>query len=724
MLWEPGCLSFRCNICGQACVQKIEELAREVASCESCGSTVRWRSVIHVLSMELFGQSLALPDFPTRPDIVGVGLSDWGGYAIPLANKLSYTNTYYHTEPKLDITSANPALEGTLDFIISSDVFEHVAPPVSKAFENACKLLKPSGVLVLTVPYGQGNETVEHFPELYDYKIIERGDHYVLQNTTKDGVSQTFEDLVFHGGPGETLEMRMFSDSSLIETLKEAGFQSVRTCRLSEFNHGVFSVDNWSLPIAARRQNMPLTAEKVTPSDEALSMATLKRQDMRSEEAALPASPDQVTLSKQVGAYLEATPNPVPAAGDGPGTTTITWGTGDDSWGQVYVSMDGGQEKLFAEGAKGVEEAPWIFAGATYYKFDLYAGTDHTMLLSTVIVTRSNKPREPILEELIKELTRYADQEEHLADIAGPLTKIMRRYLYSPAYRRYFRLWEEQGFHLTPVHYYQPLPDTRTLTDDLWEKKSELAGIDMNDNVQLQLLQEAFPRFRAEYEQFPMDPPERPYEFYFNNGFFSGTDALVLYCMVRHFQPNFILEVGSGFSSRVSAQAALRNGDTKLTCIEPYPDAVLTNGFPGLTSLIPKKVQEVELSYFEELGPGDILFIDSSHVVKIGGDVNYLFLEVVPRLKPGVIVHVHDIFFPMEYRRDWVVDDFRFWSEQYLLQAFLAFNSTYEVLVCNSYLGHNHRAEMQATFPNSPWWGGGSFWMRRKANLWGWQKRS
>jgi hypothetical protein len=172
--------------------------------------------------------------------------------------------------------------------------------------------------------------------------------------------------------------------------------------------------------------------------------------------------------------------------------------------------------------------------------------------------------------------------------------------------------------------------------------------------------------------------------------------------------------VGAGFSSLVSAQAALRNAHTELICIEPYPSVIQKEGFPGLTSLIPKKVQEVELNYFEELDTGDILFIDSSHVVKIGGDVNYLFLEVIPRLKPGVLVHVHDIFLPMEYRRDWIIDELRFWSEQYLLQAFLTFNSAYEVLLCNSYLGYRHRDEMQATFPNSPWWGGGSFWMRRK----------
>ena len=133
-----------------------------------------------------------------------------------------------------------------------------------------------------------------------------------------------------------------------------------------------------------------------------------------------------------------------------------------------------------------------------------------------------------------------------------------------------------------------------------------------------------------------------------------------------------------------------------------------------MQSLIEKKVQDIDLEFFSQLESGDILFIDSSHTVKIGGDVNYLFLEVLPRLKPGVIVHVHDIFLPFEYRRDWVLDEFRFWTEQYLLQAFLTFNSEFEVLMANSYLNHYHQQELKAAFPGLPSWAGGSFWMRRK----------
>ena len=230
----------------------MADVDREVPSCQSCASTVRWRSIVHVLSSELFGESLALPDFPIRRDIVGIGLSDWRGYAAPLANKLGYTNTFYHTEPKLDITVESPDLTGSLDFLISSDVFEHVAPPVSVAFENARQLLKPGGMMVLTVPYGKGCDHLEHFPDLYEYEIVEQAGHSVLRNVTRNGVEQRFENLVFHGGPGATLEMRRFSESSLIGLLQATGFEDVKIYDQPVFEYGIYWHWDWSLPIAAR----------------------------------------------------------------------------------------------------------------------------------------------------------------------------------------------------------------------------------------------------------------------------------------------------------------------------------------------------------------------------------------------------------------------------------------------------------------------------------------
>jgi len=219
-------VAFRCNICGERTSFPESKFLREFWSCFYCASNVRWRSVIHALSTELFGVSLALPDFPNRPDLVGIGLSDWDGYAAPLAKKLSYSNTYYHQEPLLDITSVDPSRFGTYDFIIASDVFEHISPPISKAFENARRLLKPTGVMILTVPYVAG-ETREHFPELHEYSLEKRGDDWLLLNRTSDGRNQEFKGITFHGGPGTVVEMRLFGKAGLLRSIQDAGFGEV-----------------------------------------------------------------------------------------------------------------------------------------------------------------------------------------------------------------------------------------------------------------------------------------------------------------------------------------------------------------------------------------------------------------------------------------------------------------------------------------------------------------
>lgn len=236
----------------------------------------------------------------------------------------------------------------------------------------------------------------------------------------------------------------------------------------------------------------------------------------------------------------------------------------------------------------------------------------------------------------------------------------------------------------------------------------------MNEPIQLRLVREVFPQFRREYEELPSTPLADPAQFYLGNNVFDGTDALSLYCMIRWLQPSKIIEVGSGHSSRLAAQAARANGKTELVCIEPNPDPILVNGFPGLSELIAVDVQEVDPRRFDELDDGDILFIDSSHVVKAGSDVNYLILDVLPRVRPGVVVHLHDVFLPQHYPRSWLIDQLWFWSEQYLLQAFLAFNNAFEVLLSTAYLGLRHVEDLQATFPKSPWWNhGGSLWMCR-----------
>ena len=355
-------------------------------------------------------------------------------------------------------------------------------------------------------------------------------------------------------------------------------------------------------------------------------------------------------------------------------------------------------------------EIPWI-KDSKVYEFRMYAASQPNAPIDSVEVRRDFESVPIILRELAEKATRG---NIGTAELSQFIATVILHCLQSGRFHQIFPFWENHGFHVTPVHFHQPIPDAQSLPDALWSTRSDLVGIDMNDAVQLDLLRKHFPKFRDEYERFPIKPTGDPSQFYLDNHLFDGADALVAYCMVRQFQPELIVEVGSGYSSLILGEAAAQSDSPALTCIEPFPREFLREGFPGLRSLIEKQVQDIDLEFFSQLGSGDVLFIDSSHTVKIGGDVNYLFLEVLPRLKPGVIVHVHDIFLPFDYRRDWVMEEFRFWTEQYLLQAFLTFNSEFEVLMSNSYLSHYHERELKAAFPTLPSCGGGSFWMRRK----------
>ena len=251
---------FRCNICGEKTSFPREEMVRDMWSCVHCGSTVRWRSVVHALSTALFGQSLAIPDFPDRRDLAGVGLSDWDGYAVPLAKKLSYTNTFYHTTPRLDITSIEPSQHGLYDFIIASDVFEHIPQPISKAFENARRLLKPGGVMIFTVPY-IGGQTREHFPEMSEFNVQRKGNDWVLVTKASDQSTREFTGITFHGGPGTTVEFRLFGKDSLLDDCKSAGFEPIRIQHEAVENFGIV----WNPYVAEKAPYRPLIYGLDTP---------------------------------------------------------------------------------------------------------------------------------------------------------------------------------------------------------------------------------------------------------------------------------------------------------------------------------------------------------------------------------------------------------------------------------------------------------------------------
>jgi SAM-dependent methyltransferase len=248
--------SVTCNICGAemgSAANGATPNGRETAGCTVCESTLRLRSLVALLSREIFGVGMALPEFPTMKGIRGIGMSDSPELARRLAEKFDYTNTFYHQPPLFDVTKPDDRDFGRYDFILSSEVMEHVPPPVERAFQSLHAMLKPDGLLLMTTPYSIGGKTAEHFPDLHEFTLTTLGGKPVLVNRRRDGATEVFDDLVFHGGHGSTLEMRFFTDDSLRAALLQAGFTSVHFSAESQPEFGVGHTEPFSLPLVARK---------------------------------------------------------------------------------------------------------------------------------------------------------------------------------------------------------------------------------------------------------------------------------------------------------------------------------------------------------------------------------------------------------------------------------------------------------------------------------------
>jgi hypothetical protein len=268
-----------------------------------------------------------------------------------------------------------------------------------------------------------------------------------------------------------------------------------------------------------------------------------------------------------------------------------------------------------------------------------------------------------------------------------------------------------------PGHFYSPLVDPRDIArrgDAVWPAQPVVAGIDFDPAGHAQLLDEVFPALLGDYA-YPDALRDRKdlRQYYNHNSQFGWLDSRAAFALLRHWAPRRVVEVGSGYSSLLMADVGRRylGPGFRLTCIEPFPRPFLRQ-LPGI-ELVVAKVQDVELSLFDQLQPGDVLFIDSSHVAKTGSDVNRLYFDVLPRLARGVRVHIHDIFLPHDYPREWVLEQNRSWNEQYLVRALLMDSTRLRVRFGSSYAWATFPDQVSRALglPPGQGYGGASLWL-------------
>ncbi|WP_025116749.1 class I SAM-dependent methyltransferase [Lysinibacillus fusiformis] len=265
-------------------------------------------------------------------------------------------------------------------------------------------------------------------------------------------------------------------------------------------------------------------------------------------------------------------------------------------------------------------------------------------------------------------------------------------------------------------HYYSPIPNLHEIKaneQNLFSKKKKIPGVKINEEDQLSLFTDFLESIKLFHQ---MIHEKNGLRYYIKNGFFEFFDAATLYSILKSFKPKRIIEVGSGFSSSVMLDTRDKlNLNMELTFIEPFPDRLnylLTEEDKENSKIIVSKVQDVHLDIFKNLDAGDILFIDSSHVSKIGSDVNYLIFEVLPELKEGVIIHFHDIFFPFEYPQEWLYKGY-YWNEAYILRSFLQYNKSFSIIYWNDFIYQKEQDKLKDEYLSIDKTFGGSIWIKK-----------
>jgi predicted O-methyltransferase YrrM len=280
-----------------------------------------------------------------------------------------------------------------------------------------------------------------------------------------------------------------------------------------------------------------------------------------------------------------------------------------------------------------------------------------------------------------------------------------------------FQELQRRGWHLQPNHYYWPLNDVQFLREheQLWHNRGLPRGIDWDLDGQVAFARE-LAKVYHELEDVEREGSRNALakRLTFDNGSFSGADACVYYGIARTLQPRRVVEIGGGWSTIFLAHALSRNErSAAVTLIEPEPDRRLLARLPRDWDIQRALLQFADLELFEQLGPGDICFYDGSHVARTGSDVNWFFFEVLPRLAPGVMIHVHDVYWPDDYHDQWIYGDGLSWNEQYVLQAFLMHNDAYRVRLANHLLYRLREPDVRDVYP--AWADGGSVWIEKTA---------
>lgn len=295
--------------------------------------------------------------------------------------------------------------------------------------------------------------------------------------------------------------------------------------------------------------------------------------------------------------------------------------------------------------------------------------------------------------------------------------------IFSRGIRKVSKLRERLSyeFHVPPGHFYSPIVSedfVRQYEDQIFDSSArQVAAIDLHEEEQLGLLEKLAPY----YSDMPFtSEKQQGLRYYFDNEYYSYTDAIFLHCMMRHLRPKKMIEIGSGFSSAMmlDTNQLFFDRQIELTFIEPFPERLQSTLQPeDRIHLLEKNIQDVPPEFFSQLSENDILFVDTSHVVKTGSDVNYILFNIIPHLPDGVYIHFHDVFFPFEYPKEWVLDLKRCWSEDYLLRSFLMYNSVFPIRLFSTFLLQYHADWFREHMPRCLNNAGGNLWLQKTSEI-------